>query len=423
MTAEEAQPPTPATAPTRLPPLWKNRDYMLLWSGQFISILGSGVSGIAYPLLVLHLTGSPAQAGALEALAALPFLIFSLPAGALVDRWNRKRTMMLCDGINAVLMGGIGVAYALGHLSMVQLYISAIVGGMCFLFFNLSEVASLTRVVPKEQLPSASAQNEASGAAASLIAPPVGGFLYQTIGATIPFVADAISYAVSVVSLSFIRTEFQPERTQAEKRLWAEIGEGLRWLWSQPLIRYMAFLVGGLNFGNAASGLIMIVLAQHLGASPSLIGLMFAVGSGGGLIGAALAPRFQRRFTFGQVIIASVWGSALLWPLFALAPHPLVIGVIFGGIALLIPIFNAVQFAYRLALIPDELQGRVNSAFRMLAFGFQPIGGAIGGVLIQVFGPKTAALFFAAVTVCLALATTFNRHVREARPIGEARAV
>src|SRR5947208_2816876 len=112
------------------PSLWRNREYMLLWSGQFVSILGGGISGITYPLLVLRLTHSPAQAGILEAVASLPFLLFSLPAGALVDRWNRKRLMILCDAINALLMAGIGVAYALGHLTMAQLYISAFLNGI-----------------------------------------------------------------------------------------------------------------------------------------------------------------------------------------------------------------------------------------------------------------------------------------------------
>lgn len=412
---------TPAkTAP--LAPLWRNRDYMLLWSGQFISILGGGMSGIAFPLLVLHITHSPAQAGLLEAIATLPFLIFSLPAGALVDRWNRKRVMILCDSVQVVLMAGIGVAYALGHLAMVQLYISAAVGGMCFLFFNLSEASSLPRVVPKEQLPSASAQNEASGSAANLVAPPLGGFLYGTIGATVPFIVDAVSYAASVVSLTFIRTEFQEERTAERRNLRAEIVEGLRWLWGHSLIRYMAFLVGGLNFGNAATGLLLIVLAQRQGAPPALIGTIFTIAGAGGLLGAFLAPRFQRRFSFAQVIILSVWLEAILWPFYAFAPNPIVLGIIFGCSSASIPIFNAVQFSYRLALIPDALQGRVNSAFRMLAFGFQPIGGAVGGVLIQAFGPRSAVAFFALVTLGLAVSTTVNSHVRRARPLTEAQA-
>jgi predicted MFS family arabinose efflux permease len=416
---------TEATAaqPVAHPSLWRNRDYMLLWSGQFVSILGGGISAITYPLLVLRLTHSPAQAGILEAVASLPFLLFSLPAGALVDRWNRKRLMILCDALNAVLMAGIGVAYALGRLTIAQLYISALIGGICFLFFNLSETSSLPRVVPREQLPSASAQNEASGSAANLIAPPLGGFLYQTIGAAVPFIADAISYAASVISLSFIRTEFQGERTVQHRKLRTEIAEGVRWLWSHPLIRYMAFLVGGCNFGNEATGLLLIVLAQRQGASPALIGVMFAIAGVGGLFGAMVAPRFQRRFTFGQVIITTMFVTALLWPLFAIAPNAIVLGIIFAGFFAVIPIFNAVQFSYRLALIPDALQGRVNSSFRMLAYGFQPIGAALGGILIQAIGPKPTVVFFSLVTLGLALATAANSHVRHARPITEIQAV
>lgn len=399
------------------PPLWRNRDYMLLWSGQLVSVLGSGISGIALPLLILALSGSPAQAGFAGALYALPYLVLSLPVGALIDRWDRKRVMILCDTGRALNAASIPVAAAAGHLTVAQLYLNTTIEGTLWVFFNVAEVACLPRVVSREQLPAASAQNEGGMTAANLIASPLGGFIYQVIGRTVPFLADAVSYAASVISLTFIRTEFQEERVVARRALRVEIMEGLRWLWGQPLIRYMAFLTGGLNCANAAQFLLLIVIARHQGASPATIGLMFSIGSVGGILGSMVAPRIQRRFRFGQVIIATLWIEAVLWPLFAVAPNPLLLGLIMTGLFVTSPIYNAVQFSYRLALIPDALQGRVNSAFRLLAFGFQPLGAALSGILAQSIGASFTVLFFAGLVAVLALLTTVNAHVRLARPL------
>ncbi len=405
-------------AAARTESLWHNRDYMLLWSGQLVSTTGSGLSMFAFPLLVLSLTRSPVQAGIAGALYAVPYLFLSLPAGALVDRWDRKRVMIVCDAVRALNAATIPLAAALSHLTVAQLYLNSLVEGSMFVFFNVAEVACLPRVVSTEQLPAASAQNEAGMITAGLISSPLSGFIYQTIGRTVPFLVDAVSYAASVASLALIKTEFQEQRAGRPRALRAEIAEGLRWLWNQPLICYMAFLTGGLNFSNAGLGLLVIILAQRQGASPATIGLVFSIGSIGGILGALIAPRIQRRFGFGQVIVATTWVGALLWPLFDLAPNPLLLGAVTCGLFLTSPIYNAVQFSYRLSLIPDALQGRVNSAFRLVAFGFQPLGAALSGLLIQAVGVRPAVLCFAATVLALAVLTSANAHVRGARPAG-----
>jgi len=405
--------------PERSTPLWKNRDYMLLWSGQVVSTLGSGISGIVFPLLILALTNSPQAAGIAGALGSLPYLIFSLPVGALIDRWDRKRVMMLCDAGRALSLASIPVAMAFGVLTVWQLYANAFIEGTLFVFFNIAEVAALSRVVVKEQLPDASAQNEASFGLAGIIAPSIGTFLYKVVGQMVPFVFDAVSYALSVFSLALIRTPFQGERAAAgtERHLLQEIREGLAWLWNQPLIRYIAVLTGGLNFSSAGSFLIIIVLAQAKGADEALIGTIFSIGSIGGIAGALLGGRIQRRFRFGHVIISMVWIQALLFPLYAVAPDVLLLGVISALIFVTGPIYNVVQFSYRISIIPDALQGRVNSTFRLVAFGFQPLGAALSGVLIEQLGVYWALGLFAAVQLGLAVMTTLNGHVRNARPI------
>jgi predicted MFS family arabinose efflux permease len=405
-------------ATKRPKPLWLNRDYMLLWSGQMISNIGSQISQLAFPLLILSLTGSAAQAGFAGALRALPYLFFSLPAGALIDRWDRKRTMILCDAGRALSLASIPVAYALGALTIVQLYLVSAIEGTLFVFFNIAEAACLPRVVPKEQLPAATAQNMATDGITALIGPPIGGALY-TLGKFLPFVADAISYAVSVVSLFFIRVDFQKERAIASRKLWIEIHEGLTWLWHHQLIRFMAILTGGYNLLFAGFNLIIIVLAQQQHASSFTIGLIFAIGGIGGVIGSIAATSIQKRFSFGQVIIGTTWFSALVLPFFALAPNPFVLGVLSALSFFAVPVYNVVQFSYRSAIIPDELQGRVNSVFRLIAFGGQPLGLALTGVLIQKIGVTQTVIICTLGMVAFALAANLNKHVRKARPLKE----
>jgi len=192
------------------------------------------------------------------------------------------------------------------------------------------------------------------------------------------------------------------------------IVEGLRWLWHKPLIRYMAFLTGGLNFVNAAVPLIVIVLATQMGASAVDIGLIFSIGGFGGILGALIGGRIQRRFTFGQVIVFIICAEAVLFPLYLVAPHFLWLGVIYAIIYTLGPVYNVVQFSYRLSIIPDALQGRVNSTFRLLAFGLTPLGAALAGILLQYAGATWTIVAFGAWYVALALLTAANRDVRTA---------
>ncbi len=197
--------------------LWRNRDFVLLWSGQLISTAGTQVTSLALPLLILAITNSPAQAGIVAACSALPRFLLALPAGALVDRWDRKRVMIVCDSVQVVALGSIPIALALGHLSMIQLYLVALSQGTCFVFFWLARLAALPRVVAREQLSAAVAQNEVAESTVTLLSPPLGGVIFS-LGRALPFLGDAISYAVSVISLCFIRVPFQAERKQKPSR-------------------------------------------------------------------------------------------------------------------------------------------------------------------------------------------------------------
>lgn len=390
---------------------------MLLWSGQVVSTLGSAASSIIYPLLILALTGSPAAAGLAAALGSLPYLVFSLPAGALIDRWDRKRVMIVCDIGRAITVFSVPIALWLDALTIWQLYAAAFVEGTLFVFFNIAEVAALPRVVPTAQLPQAAAQNEAAFGAAHIVGPSLGTALYQSLGRAAPFVADAVSYLVSTLTLAFIRTEFRSSKPPAARDLGAEILEGLRWLWRHSLIRYMAFLTGSVNLVNAGAGLILIVLAKELGASDVQIGMIFSLGGIGAVLGSLIGGQVQKRFSFGQAIVCLTWAGAVLYPLYIVMPNFILLGVVCALATLIGPVYNVVQFSYRLALIPDALQGRVNSVFRLLAFGFMPLGAALSGLLLERIGAVATVVAFSAWYASLAVLTTLNRHVRQAPPI------
>ncbi|HEV8314211.1 MAG TPA: MFS transporter [Burkholderiaceae bacterium] len=403
--------------------LWKNRDYMLLWGAQVVSTLGSAASSIVYPLLILALTNSPSAAGIASALRVAPYLVFCIPVGALIDRWDRKRVMIVCDIGRLIAVLCIPLAIWLDVLALWQIYLVCLVEGSFFVFFNIAEVAALPRVVPLQQLPEATAQNQAAFNAAQVAGPSIGTMLFQTLGRSAPFVFDALSYLASAVSLALIRSPLRQDAPASAGKLGAQIAEGLHWLWSRPLIRTMAFLTGGINFIYAATPLIMIVIGKQLGASDVDIGLMFSIGGIGGVLGSLVGGRIQRRFSFGQVIVFIVWAQAILFPLYLLVPNVFLLGAVYALIYMMSPVFNVVQFSYRVALIPDALQGRVNSVFRLLAHGFNPLGAAACGVLLEHAGALWTVVLFAASYLMLAVLTTFSRDVRHAPALHAERAL
>jgi len=365
--------------------LWRNRDYMLLWSGQALSDIGGAISELAFPLLVLAVTHSPAQAGFVAALRALPATLFSLFAGVLVDRWDRKRVMLVCDTGRALSLASIPIAFALGHLTVWQLYITAFLEGTLMIVFMLAKTTAISRVVTPVQLTTAIAQEEFVEGTTALFGPPLAGVLY-TLGTMLPFITDAISYIISIVTMLLIGTPFQRERVSTRRRVWSEIAEGVLWVWHQPFILTMTLLMGAGAFVLSGNVLIVIILAQQQHASAIVIGLIFSLGGIGSILGSLLAPRLEHRLTVGQSILLCRWYFVLSWPLYALAPLPLVLGAVEFGIGFVDPIEDVPYFSHRLKLIPDELRGRVLSACRLFPGMLRPLGLALTGVLIQRIG-------------------------------------
>ena len=392
-------------------PLWRNRDYILLMGGQGVSAIGSQVSWIAFPLLIFVLTHSAAQTGLITAVRSLPYVVFMLPAGAIVDRIDRKRLMIFCDSGRALALGSIPIALALGHLTYLQLYIASLVEGTLYVFFTVANFAALPRIVEQEQLATAKGQDEMVSSLASMIGPALAPILYA-IGSDVPFLVDAVSYVVSVISLCFMKVQFQADRTRDDSsHLLQEIREGLVWLWHQPLLRFLAILTFGLITPCYGYVLLIIVLGQHLHATSVALGLIFASSGVGSVVGALVAAPLYKRFGFSKVLIVSAWLWALLWLLYALAPTPLILGIINALSFTVVPVYMVVQDSYRLSVIPDALQGRVNSVFQLIAFSGQPLGMAVTGLLLQLVGPVLTIVILFIPQAILALAATFNRHV------------
>ncbi len=403
--------PLPADKPASL---WRNADYLRLWSGQVASSIGSQVSGLALPLLILALTHSPAKAGGLAALRGLPYLLLCLPAGALVDRWDPRRVMLVCDTGRALALASVPIALALGHLSLVQLCVVTVIEGTLFVFFNQAESNCLVRVVSKEQLGAAVAQNESVYGISGLLGPSLGGLLYG-LGRGVPFLTNAVTYALSVAALLLLRSDVRPAPRPdgPAPHLGREILEGLRWLYAHEVIRFLAVLTGVLMCCCAGWALILIVLAQHLGATPLTIGILTGTGGAGGIAGSLLTVTLQKRIRFGPLMIGAAWIWALTWLLYAFAPSLIALGIVNALSFVVVPIYLTTQYAYRLKRIPDHLQGRVNSVFRLIAFGSGPLGLAVTGVLLQKLGPFWTILITFAPQLVLSVAATLYRPLRE----------
>ena len=407
-------------------PLRRNRDFQLLWGGQAVSLLGSQTSKIAYPLLVLAMTGSPAKAGIAGFAAMLGYLLFPLPAGGLADRHDRKRIMIACDAIRLVAVGSIAVAGWAAHITYVQVLVAGFAEGTASVFFGVAQRAALPMLVHPSQRSLAVSQNEARQNAAQLAGPALGGTLFGLSWAA-PFAADALSYLASLVTLPFIKTPMQATTAApappavpavadpaASRKLRAELGEGLAFTWRQPFLRYSAFFAASVNVLLQVLTLGLIVLARHDGASSAQIGLIVGCMGAGGLAGAFAAPWVQRRIPAGITITGCMWTWAVLLTLIVLVRVPLwlcPIVTVFGFVG---PSWNVSVQTYRMQITPNELLGRTSSVAMQIAWGVIPLGSLLAGFLLQALSPAVAITVVAAGMAVTALAATVVAPVRDA---------
>jgi MFS family permease len=391
--------------------LRRNRDFTLLWTGQALSMLGSRVTTLAYPFLILSLGYSPAAAGAVGFVATLPYLLFQLPAGVWVDRVDRKRLMIGCDLVRGAALGALALGVALGWASLWQIVAVAFVEGTMFVVFSAAERSAIANVVPPEQLTDAFSLNEARTRAAGLLGAPLGGLLFG-LGRVVPFAFDAVSYLASVVTLSLVRSEFQEAREDRERHFRRELAEGFAWLRDHRFLLDSTVSVSLGNLVVRANQLLVIVLATEHGLPPALVGVMLATAGAGGVIGSLVAPRFQRAFSPRDVVIGATLAWAVLFPLFTGTTNPYVFGLAWGGASFVGAIWNVVVGSYQLSILPDHLRGRVSSIGSLFGYGALAVGSIVSGTLISLAGTDGATWILRIAIVAVALATVLDPHIR-----------
>jgi MFS family permease len=394
-------------------PLRRNRDFVLLQTGQALSTVGSEAAAVAYSLLVLSLTHSPAKAGLVGFVRLAPWPLFALPAGVAVDRWNRKHLMIVSDVVRTVAVGFLGVVTATGDLTFALIPLVAFVEGTMYVVFNIAEIGAVRSVVASEQLPRAFATEQARLSSVYLAGPPLGGLLFG-LGRSLPFIFDAVSYAFSTGTLLAMRTPFQEERDPtARTNIRAEIKEGMAWLWSHTFLRMCALLFAAGNLTWGALELTVIVAGRREGLHAAAIGLLIAVIGALALAGSIAAPKFHRRLSMRTTIIVAAWlalgiGVYLVWP----SVYVLVAGA--APSAFFGPTLNAMIIGYRVSIVPDRLQGRVNSVARSLALVALPLGPVVAGVLLDAFSARVTVLFLLVWLLGIAIVTTASRTIRAA---------
>jgi MFS family permease len=392
-------------------PLSRNRNYTLLWSSQMLSEVGFNASLIAFPLLVLAITGSPAASGLVLAADALAQLLAGLPAGALVDRWDRRRIMLGCEAAQALALASLVAALWSGAAGVPHLVAVAVVLGVCRALFEPAEDACLPTVVPDAQLSTAIALNSARASIGQLSGTALGGLLFA-VGRWVPFLLDLVTHTAAFIGLLFLRLPQREVVRQPLNRLGREMTDGLRWVWRRREIRVTAVCAVALNLFFSAFYLVIIVLAQRAGVPAGEIGVMAAMLGAGGIIGALLAPYLLRVLTPYTAIAGVFWTLTVLTPLAAVVDGGYLLGLLFAGMALLAPTANTTIHTHQLLLAPDGLRGRLSGVMSVVTGTAAALGPALGGLLLELVPATTAVLVCAAGMAVVTLLVSVNPTLR-----------
>jgi MFS family permease len=398
-------------------PLRRNRDFVLLETGRLLSTAGTQSTTIAYPLLVLAVTHSPAKAGVVTFARLTPYVVFGLVAGVVADRVNRKLLMIAADGVRALAIAALATTILLHRLAFWEIPVAAFVEGAGAVFFSAAAAGALRSVVPMPQLPTAVGAQRARASTVLLVGPPLGGALFG-LGRAVPFLADAVSYAFSIVSLLAMRTPFQEQREVDTSRLRSQMAEGVRFLWSRPFLRTCAFIYAVGNFAMPGLLLVVVVAGTRQGLSGGEVGLLVATLGVSTLTGSLLSPLFRRRFSMRTIVLLEQWtwvatAAFVVWP----SVYVLTVAILPFGITA--PVTDSVVDGYRVAVTPDRLLGRVESVRTSLALLVAPLGPLLAGFLLGSVSLRTTGAVFTACGIALAIGATLSPSIRNAPSLAE----
>jgi MFS family permease len=384
--------------------------YWKLWSSSAVANLADGIFQVAIALLAVRLTRSPLLIAGVAVTARLPWLLLALPAGAWADRWDRRLTMVRMNAIRVALLAALSAAIAADVATIGLVYAITFGLGCAEVLFDTSAQTLMPAVVEsKDDLSKANGRLYAAETVLNqFVGPPLGGVLIGlSVAAAIG--SSAGLYAVAVVGLALLPGAYRSTRTapaSGPTTLRTEIAEGLRYLFAHRLLRTLALLLGAMNLWSTAQFSIFVLFAvtkgdRGLGLSDTGVGLLLTVGAIGAVLGSLVAAPVERALGRARVLLLSMLvGSAAMaapgvWPTVAVAAAS---GAAFGISGVL---WNVITVSLRQRIIPDHLLGRVNSCYRLLGWGSIPIGGAVGGVLAELFGLRAVFLIAGAGQVVL----------------------
>jgi MFS family permease len=382
----------PKSARRWLPRLLRVAAFRRYWSAQTVSLFGDQVSALALPLLaVLGTQAGPAQMGYLTAAALIPNLLFSMLAGAWIDRYPRKRRVMIIADIGrALLLVAIPVAYLFNLLTLQQLYVVAFLSGTLAVLFEVSHSTLFVSLVPKKDYIEANTLLNGSRAMSFVAGPSVGGVLVQAFSAPVALLADAASYVVSAVFLMKIKpTEPPPADGQG-----LGIGQGLRFIGRSPVLRSILLGTTTLNlFNYMFAALFVLYVSKELHISPAMLGAVIGAGAFGALLGAAVTGRLTKRLGIGPTMVLSfvLFPAPLVLVPLAGGSTPMVLGMLFvaeflGGLGVMM--LDITAGSVQTAAIPDAVRARVSGAQRTINYGIRPIGALLGGTLGEHLGVR-----------------------------------
>lgn len=403
------------------PTLWRHRDFLLLWLGQSVSRLGDQFTGLAIPVIAVFVLGAgPLENGLLGFSVTLPFLLFGLLVGVWVDRRQRRSVLILSDLGRGLMIAAIAVLGIAGLLQMAYLYVFSFFIGVLTVFFDVAYQAYLPALVERSQLVDANSKLETSSSIAGTGGPAVAGAIIELFTAPIAMLFDAASFFFSAATLMAIRKREPAPQSSERRSILSDIREGLHVVFGEPRLRFIAACTAWSNFFSSVifSALLILYLKNALGFTPFTLGLMFTVGSAGGIVGAATSNRIAKRIGVGPSIIAgAILFSLPMLPLpFVSGPLALpAIGAMFFVSLIGSLLYNINQVSFRQAIVPIRLQGRLNATMRTIVWGTLPLGAITGGVLGDVIGVREGIIVGLVGGAFSSLWVLFSpvRHIRE----------
>ncbi|NOJ59450.1 MFS transporter [Arthrobacter sp. 260] len=379
-------------------------SYWRLWTSTGLSNLADGVFKIALPLLAIQFTQSPTLIAGLAVAASLPWLLFALTAGALADRLDRRKLMLTANLTRSALLAILTAIILLDLGALWGLYVIALLVGVTETLYDTSAQSIMPQIVRRDQLSRANGRLYAVELTANqFVGPPLGGLLVAA-GVALGFIVPAALWLLAVGALFLVPGSFRIEREQ-KTTLRFDVAEGLRFLWNQKILRTLAVMTGVFNFAASAAFAVFVLFAvgpaSVMGLSEVGFGVLLTASALGAFAGSFISEWAESRLGRSRSLALTIAGGALFVGAPAITDNPYVLGGIFFVGGMLIMLWNVITVSLRQRIAPNRLLGRVNSAYRLLAWGTMPLGAATGGLLAHWFGLQAMFGIMGLLTVAL----------------------